>query len=227
MINNDVIVSVVHLTKKIKTSTGSLILLNDINFKLNRGASLALLGVSGSGKTTLLGQIAGLDIPSTGYVQIAGQKLTELNEDGRALLRAQMIGFVFQNFQLLQELTALENISLPLELTANPHAAQLAKEILSQVGLQSRGHHYPRQLSGGEQQRCAIARAFACQPGLLIADEPTGNLDQKTGRKIIDLLFELNQEHNTTLIIATHDEPLAARCNRRLQLEDGQLISDE
>ena len=175
----------------------------------------------------MLGLLAGLDMPSTGHVEIAGQVIDTLDEDGRALLRARMVGFVFQNFQLLQGLTALENVMLPLELAGDASAAAVASELLQRVGLASRGHHYPRQLSGGEQQRCAIARAFACRPRLLFADEPTGNLDQKTGQHIIELLFELNREQGATLIMATHDEPLSGRCDRRLHLAGGRLVMDD
>lgn len=209
------------------TSAGPLTILDDINFSVASGSSLAILGASGSGKTTLLGLLAGLDSPSSGHVAIAGQDLSVLDEDGRALLRARTIGFIFQSFQLLPGLTALENVMLPLELAGESAAAQGANELLQRVGLEQRGHHYPQQLSGGEQQRCAIARAFASRPRLLFADEPTGNLDQDTGRRIIELLFELNREQGTTLIIATHDEPLARRCDRRLRFIGSRLVADE
>ena len=220
-------VSVVRLGKQVMTSAGPLTILDDINFSVASGSSLAILGTSGSGKTTLLGLLAGLDSPSSGHVVIAGQDLGTLDEDGRAVLRARMIGFVFQNFQLLHGLTALENVMLPLELAGEPAAARSATELLARVGLEQRSHHYPQQLSGGEQQRCAIARAFASRPRLLFADEPTGNLDQETGRLIIELLFALNREQGTTLIIATHDESLAGRCDRRLRFVGSRLVPDD
>jgi len=220
-------VSVVRLGKQVMTSAGPLTILDDINFRVAGGSSLAILGASGSGKTTLLGLLAGLDSPSSGHVEIEGQDLGALDEDGRALLRARTIGFVFQNFLLLQGLTALENVMLPLELAGEADAARSAGELLQRVGLGQRGHHYPAQLSGGEQQRCAIARAFASRPRLLFADEPTGNLDLDTGRLIIDLLFTLNSEQGTTLIIATHDDSLAGRCDRRLEFVGRRLVADE
>jgi putative ABC transport system ATP-binding protein len=220
-------VSVVGLGKQVMTSAGPLTILNDINFSVVSGSSVAILGASGSGKTTLLGLLAGLDMPSSGHVEIAGQDLSALDEDGRALLRARSVGFVFQNFQLIQGMTALENVMLPLELAGESTAEQSAEELLLRVGLEQRGHHYPQQLSGGEQQRCAIARAFASRPHLLFADEPTGNLDQETGRLIIELLFALNREQGATLIIATHDESLAGRCERRLRFVGSQLVPDE
>jgi putative ABC transport system ATP-binding protein len=201
-----------------------LVILDDINSTVATGASVAILGASGSGKTTLLGLLAGLDVPSSGRVIIAGRDLNELDEDGRALLRADTVGFVFQNFQLLQGLTAMENVMLPLELAGSDNPRGLAIDYLARVGLGDRLRHYPNQLSGGEQQRCAIARAFAAQPRLLFADEPTGNLDQDTGQRIIDLLFELNRAQGTTLMMATHDEVLAANCEQRLQLQAGRLV---
>ncbi|MDH5408122.1 MAG: ATP-binding cassette domain-containing protein [Gammaproteobacteria bacterium] len=217
-------VQAIQLGKQVTTSEGTLNILDDINFSIDSGTSVAVLGASGSGKTTLLGLLAGLDLPTTGKVLIAGQDISELDEDGRALLRAEVIGFVFQNFQLLNGLTALENVMLPLELAAAPHPAKTASDLLARVGLGERLHHYPNQLSGGEQQRCAIGRAFAAQPQLLFADEPTGNLDQKTGQRIIDLLFEFNREQGATLIMATHDEQLASRCDLQLHMEAGKLI---
>ena len=216
-------VEAIQLGKQVTTTEGTLNILDDINFSIASGTSVAVLGASGSGKTTLLGLLAGLDVPTTGRVLIAGQDLNQLDEDGRALLRAGMIGFVFQNFQLLNGLTALENAMLPLELAGAAEPKKTASELLARVGLGARLHHYPNQLSGGEQQRCAIGRAFAAQPKLLFADEPTGNLDQQTGKRIIDLLFELNREQGTTLIMATHDEQLASHCDRRMQMEAGQL----
>lgn len=227
MVDEPAAVSVVRLGKQVMTSAGPLTILDDINFRVAGGSSLAILGASGSGKTTLLGLLAGLDSPSSGHVEIEGQDLGALDEDGRALLRARTIGFVFQNFLLLQGLTALENVMLPLELAGEADAARSAGELLQRVGLEQRGYHYPAQLSGGEQQRCAIARAFASRPRLLFADEPTGNLDLDTGRLIIDLLFTLNSEQGTTLIIATHDEGLAGRCDRRLEFVGHRLVTDE
>ncbi len=209
--------------KRVTTSEGVLTLLDDINFSVNKGTSLAILGASGSGKTTLLGLLAGLDIVSSGRCLFNGINLAELDEDGRAELRANSVGFVFQSFQLLNGLTALENVMLPLELAADKKARQHAQDILNRVGLSQREKHYPMQLSGGEQQRCAIARAFAVKPTLLFADEPTGNLDQLTGKKIIDLLFELNHEQGTTLIMATHDENLANKCDARIHLDAGKI----
>jgi len=226
MVAEIVMVAVERLSKQVMTSAGPLTLLDDINFSVSTGSTVAVLGASGSGKTTLLGLLAGLDVASSGMVEIGGQRLDELDEDGRALLRARLLGFVFQNFQLLQGLTALENVMLPLELAGDRAAVRHADELLQRVGLEARGHHYPQQLSGGEQQRCAIARAFASRPRLLLADEPTGNLDQATGQRIIELLFTLNREQGTTLIMATHDDNLAARCDRRLRLEGGRLVPD-
>ncbi|VAW84586.1 ABC-type antimicrobial peptide transport system, ATPase component [hydrothermal vent metagenome] len=184
---------------------------------------MAIVGASGSGKTTLLGLMAGLDIPTSGTVMINNIDIYSLSEDGRADLRRDLIGFVFQSFHLLQNMTALENVTLPLEMTGNTDAAKLAHSVLERVGLETRLHHYPKQLSGGEQQRVAIARAFASQPQLLFADEPTGNLDRRTGEKVIELLFELNREQHTTLVLVTHDEHLADRCDRKLELDMGML----
>lgn len=210
--------------KRVTTTEGPLTLLDDINFNVSKGTSVAILGASGSGKTTLLGILAGLDVPSSGQVIIDGQDLGALDEDGRALLRANMVGFVFQSFQLLNGMTALENVMLPLELAGDAAPQATARDLLQRVGLENREHHYPNQLSGGEQQRCAIARAFAARPKLLFADEPTGNLDQNTGSRVIELLFNLNQESGTTLIMATHDEQLASRCVTRLNLQAGKLV---
>jgi putative ABC transport system ATP-binding protein len=201
-----------------------LTLLDDINFQVPAGTSVAILGASGSGKTTLLGLLAGLDVPTTGMVSIDGHNLNDFDEDGRAQIRAEMVGFVFQNFQLLFGMTALENVMLPLELAQAPHPRKTAQELLERVGLGERLHHYPNQLSGGEQQRCAIARAFATRPRCLFADEPTGNLDSETGKRIIELLFELNSEQGTTLIMATHDENLSQMCSLRIQLAAGKLV---
>ena len=218
-------VQAIQLGKRVTTSEGPLVILDDINFSIAAGTSVAILGASGSGKTTLLGLLAGLDVSSTGQAMINDIDLGGLDEDGRALLRADTVGFVFQNFQLLSGLTALENVMLPLELATADKPRETALGILSRVGLAERVHHYPGQLSGGEQQRCAIARAFAASPKVLFADEPTGNLDQATGKVIIDLLFELNREQGTTLIMATHDEELASKCESRLQLQSGKLVN--
>ena len=213
-----------NLGKYVSTREGVLTLLDDINFSIAAGTSVAILGASGSGKTTLLGLLAGLDSPSQGEVIIDGHNLNDFDEDGRAQLRAELVGFVFQNFQLMHGLTALENVMLPLELAQAPHPRKTAEQLLNRVELGERIHHYPNQLSGGEQQRCAIARAFATQPRCLFADEPTGNLDSETGKRIIDLMFELNSEHGTTLIMATHDEHLSEMCDRRIRFEAGKLI---
>ena len=213
-----------NLGKQVSTREGVLTILDDINFSIDAGTSVAILGASGSGKTTLLGLLAGLDTPSHGEVIIDSRNLNEFDEDGRAQLRAELVGFVFQNFQLLSGLTALENVMLPLELAQAPHPRKSAEELLNRVGLGERVQHYPNQLSGGEQQRCAIARAFATQPRCLFADEPTGNLDSETGKRIIDLLFELNSELGTTLIMATHDEHLSQMCRRLIHLDSGRLV---
>lgn len=216
-------VNVVGLTKQVSTSENTLVILNKVSFRIQSGEAVAVVGASGSGKSTLLGLLAGLDNPSSGSVHIGGRDLFALDEDGRAALRGEMVGFVFQSFQLLPALTALENVMLPMELAGKDNAPKMALEILARVGLAQRTHHYPRQLSGGEQQRVALARAFVARPKLLFADEPTGNLDAATGKQIIDLLFELNREQGTTLILVTHDEALAARCGRRLRLVAGEL----
>ena len=213
------------LGKQVSTRDGVLTLLDDINFTVEAGTSIAILGASGSGKTTLLGLLAGLDTPTQGAVILDGDNLNDFDEDGRAALRAERVGFVFQNFQLLFGLTALENVMLPLELAQAPHPRKTAEDLLARVGLQERFHHYPNQLSGGEQQRCAIARAFSTKPHCLFADEPTGNLDSETGRRIIELLFELNSELGTTLIMATHDVQLSELCSVQLNLDAGRLLT--
>jgi putative ABC transport system ATP-binding protein len=221
------IVSARGVTKQVATGSASLTIVDAISFDIEQGESVAVVGASGSGKTTLLGLLAGLDQPTAGAVHLDGHDLGPLDEDGRAALRGQVVGFVFQSFQLLPSLTALENVMLPLELAgaADPRADSLA--LLDRVGLADRVTHYPRQLSGGEQQRVAIARAFGGPPRVLFADEPTGNLDSTTGRDIADLMFELNREHGTTLILVTHDEGLSRRCARRLRLASGRLVADE
>jgi putative ABC transport system ATP-binding protein len=198
-----------------------------VSFEIAAGEAVAIIGASGSGKTTLLGLLAGLDVPTAGQVVIDGEDLSVLDEDGRAALRRRLVGFVFQSFQLLPALTALENVMLPMELAGAPSAREAALGLLVRVGLAERLHHYPRQLSGGEQQRVAIARAFAGPPRLLFADEPTGNLDSATGEEIVNLMFDLNREHNTTLLLVTHDERLAARCGRRLRLAAGRLLNGQ
>ncbi len=220
------IIRVAGITKRVTTTDGELVIVNNAHFTVMQGEAVAIVGASGSGKSTLLGLMAGLDIPSEGDVSIAGESLFALDEDGRAKLRGRLVGFVFQSFQLLPSLTALENVMLPLELAGVADAAKRAADILARVGLQARVKHYPKQLSGGEQQRVAIARAFVTEPKLLFADEPTGNLDAKTGRAMIELLFELNRERGTTLILVTHDLGLAARCDRRLTIDAG-VVTEE
>ncbi len=213
------------LTQRVTLGAEELTILQGINLDVKAGETVALLGASGSGKSTLLGLLAGLDLPSEGTIRLAGIALEQLDEEGRARLRAQKIGFIFQSFLLLPGLTALENVMLPGEIAGLPQTRALALSLLEQVGLAERLHHHPAQLSGGEQQRVAIARAFMGQPALLLADEPTGNLDSHTGERVADLLFRLNQEHGTTLLIVTHDARLASRCGRRLQLDSGQLVA--
>lgn len=224
---SDAVVIARHLNKVVTTSEAPLQILSDVNLSIQRGSSVAIVGASGSGKSTLLSLLAGLDLPSSGEVLLAGQSLTALDEDQRAALRGLEVGFVFQSFQLLDSLNAVENVMLPLELAGRRDARQHATELLERVGLKARISHYPQQLSGGEQQRVAIARAFASEPAILFADEPTGNLDAATGQKITDLLFDLNREHGTTLILVTHDERLAARCERALHMQAGQLQAEQ
>ncbi|NRB39621.1 MAG: ABC transporter ATP-binding protein [Pseudomonadales bacterium] len=206
---------------------GDLEILKAITLQIDAGETVAITGSSGSGKTTLLGMLAGLDIPTSGEIVVEGSNLTTMNEDQRALFRAKSVGFVFQSFHLLDALTALENVLLPLELAGNNQGEAEAKAFLEQVGLSHRLKHYPSQLSGGEQQRVAIARAFAAKPQYLFADEPTGNLDQATGSHIIDLLFDLNRQHKTTLVLVTHEPRLASLCRRQIVIENGQIISDK
>ncbi len=219
------IVQARHLGKQVASPSGPLTILDDISLDIEAGEQVAVLGASGSGKSTLLGLLAGLDTPSSGEVFLHGRSLGAMSEDGRAALRAGRVGFVFQNFHLLGGLTALENVMLPLELADDDDPRGRAEAVLQQVGLGARIAHYPNQLSGGEQQRVALARAFASQPSVLFADEPTGNLDQRTGAQVIDLLFSLNAKHRTTLILVTHDTALAQRCGRRLQLEGGRMLN--
>ncbi len=215
------------LTHEVANLSGSkgesLRILNNINLQIGLGETVAIVGASGSGKSTLLGMLAGLDLPSSGEVRIGDTNLCELNEEQRAALRADYVAFVFQNFQLLDSLTALENVSLAMELKSDPQAQQKARDTLERVGLAERMQHYPHQLSGGEQQRVALARAFACEAPIIFADEPTGNLDSATGERISDLLFKMNAEHNTTLVLVTHSNALAARCQRQLQMRAGEI----
>jgi putative ABC transport system ATP-binding protein len=213
-----------NINKIVDVAGQPLQILHDISLSVAAGETLAVAGRSGSGKSTLIGLLAGLDLPTSGDIVIAGQIITELDEDRRAEVRARHIGFVFQSFQLLPNLTALENVSLPLEILGSSSAADRGRDILDRVGLEHRMAHYPRQLSGGEQQRVAIARAFVTRPDILFADEPTGNLDADTGNIVADLLFALNAENNTTLILVTHDSKLAARCSRKAGMESGKLL---
>ena len=215
------------LVKSVDTSEGVLTILKGVSLKFEAGEAVAIVGASGSGKSTLLGLMAGLDIASSGDIILDGHELSTLNEEERAVLRGQLVGFVFQSFQLLPSLTALENVMLPIELKGDESAKEKAADLLDRVGLSERWHHYPNQLSGGEQQRIAIARAFATQARILFADEPTGNLDTATGSKIVDLLFDLNKAFSTTLVLVTHDERLAARCDRQVRLVAGEVVSDD
>ncbi|MDD9891196.1 MAG: ABC transporter ATP-binding protein [Gammaproteobacteria bacterium] len=216
-----------NLVKAVDTSEGILTILKGIGIKIEAGEAVAIVGASGSGKSTLLGLMAGLDGASSGEIILDGHSLSELNEEQRAILRGQLVGFVFQSFQLLPSLTALENVMLPIELKGDQQAREKATNLLDRVGLAERWHHYPNQLSGGEQQRVAIARAFATEARVLFADEPTGNLDTVTGAKVVDLLFELNREYSTTLVLVTHDERLASRCDRKIRLVAGEVVEDE
>ena len=211
------------VSKKVTSPGGELLILDDVSLKVDAGEAIAIVGASGSGKSTLLGLLAGLDVPTGGRVFLDGIELTTLDEDGRARLRAGRVGFVFQSFQLLQSLTALENVMLPMELIGEDSPRTAATDILQRVGLGQRLHHYPNQLSGGEQQRCAIARAFASKPKMLFADEPTGNLDHATGARIVELLFALNSERTTTLILVPHDRAISGHCHRLIELEAGRL----
>ncbi|MFA7554479.1 MAG: ABC transporter ATP-binding protein [Spongiibacteraceae bacterium] len=216
-----------HVEKTVHTSEGALCILKGIDLEIKPAESVAIIGASGSGKSTLLGLLAGLDVPSSGVILLDGRDITQLTEDQRASVRADLVGFVFQSFQLLPSLTALENVMLPAELKGERQARALAEKYLQRVGLEHRMQHYPRQLSGGEQQRVAIARAFASQPKILFADEPTGNLDTVTGATVIDLLFDLNREEGATLVLVTHEQRLADRCQRTIRLEAGAIISDQ
>ena len=221
---SDSIISVEHVFKSVTDSTGTLDILRDIDFSLNARETVAIVGASGSGKSTLLSIIAGLDTPSRGTVRLAGQDIFAINEDARAALRAQKLGFVFQSFQLLGNLTALENVMLPLELADRRDARATATEMLARVGLAERLGHYPKVLSGGEQQRVALARAFVVKPAVLLADEPTGSLDFATGEKVMELMFDLNRELGTTLVLVTHDRAIASRCARCITIEAGRVL---
>ena len=221
---SEALIEVLNVTKQVADSTGSLTILHEISFELQARQSAAIVGASGSGKSTLLSILAGLDTPSSGTVKIAGTDLFAMDEDARAAMRAEQLGFVFQSFQLLGNLTALENVMLPLELMGRHDARAAATEMLARVGLSERLRHYPKVLSGGEQQRVALARAFVVQPAVLLADEPTGSLDFATGEKVMALMFDLNREAGTTLVMVTHDRSIAARCDRQLHIEAGRLL---
>ncbi|RPD97955.1 ABC transporter ATP-binding protein [Aureibaculum marinum] len=221
------ILKIHELEKTYSSGSKKITVLHNISFEIEKGAVFSIVGPSGSGKTTLLGLCAGLDSPNSGSVELCGHKITELNEDERAQLRNREVGFIFQNFQLLPTLTALENVIVPLELQGSKNAIKIGMELLDKVGLSDRFHHYPSQLSGGEQQRVALARAFSNKPTILFADEPTGNLDEETGEKVIQLLFELNKEAGTTLVIITHDLDLAKRTQQILRLKGGKIMSNE
>ena len=221
---NRVVLSAEKLTKVVPSNDGDIVILDGIDLEINAGESVAVVGASGSGKTTLLGLLASLDSPSRGKVFLAGEEITNMDEESRADLRGKHVGFVFQSFQLLSSLTALENVMLPGELKGESNPAEEAKFLLARVGLENRHNHYPKQLSGGEQQRVALARAFASKPTILFADEPTGNLDTVTGQKVIDRLFDLNEEFATTLVLVTHDDRLALRCDRIIELIAGRIV---
>lgn len=214
------------LSKQVSSPEGTLTILSNVSFDIRRGESVAVVGPSGAGKSTLLALLAGLDLPSSGHVTLDGANLSELDEDGRARIRAENVGFVFQSFHLVPSLNALENVMLPLELAGSSDARAVARELIEKVGLGDRWSHYPAQLSGGEKQRVAIARAFATEPAVLFADEPTGNLDARTGATILELMFELNHNSSTTLVLVSHDTALAERCDRILSLDVGKLVSD-
>jgi len=214
------------LSKEVSSPEGTLTILKDVSFSVDAGETVAVVGPSGAGKSTLLALLAGLDLPTRGHVDLNGANLSDLDEDGRALVRAESVGFVFQSFHLVPSLNALENVMLPLELAGHGNARKAARAIIEKVGLAERWSHYPAQLSGGEKQRVAIARAFATEPAVLFADEPTGNLDSRTGANIMELMFELNRNSSTTLVLVTHDNSLAERCDRILALDIGSLVSD-
>jgi putative ABC transport system ATP-binding protein len=224
--SNGVVLEATKVSKEVSSPEGSLTILSDVSFQIVAGESVAVVGPSGAGKSTLLALLAGLDLPTGGHVVLNGANLSELDEDGRAGVRAESVGFVFQSFHLVPALNALENVMLPLELAGKRDARAAARRIIEQVGLKDRWSHYPSQLSGGEKQRVAIARAFATEPAVLFADEPTGNLDSRTGSNIMQLMFELNRSSSTTLVLVTHDTSLAERCDRILALDAGRLVND-
>lgn len=223
----EILLATENLTKSYRSGDRDLVVLDNVSFQAEQGSRLAIMGPSGSGKTTLLGLCAGLDVPSSGVVSLMGFKLNAMNEDDRAYLRNQYTGFVFQNFQLLSTLTALENVMVPLELRGERNVESKAKALLDRVGLGARLHHYPSQLSGGEQQRVAIARAFITEPKILFADEPTGNLDEENARQVVDILFGINGESKTTLILITHNPELARQADRILEMKGGKVVSDK
>ncbi len=226
LVSKDVVLEAIQVSKEVSSPEGSLTILSGVSFRIVAGESVAVVGPSGAGKSTLLALLAGLDLPTSGHVVLNGANLSELDEDGRAGIRAESVGFVFQSFHLVPSLNALENVMLPLELAGKDDARVAARGIIEQVGLKDRWSHYPSQLSGGEKQRVAIARAFATEPAVLFADEPTGNLDSGTGANIMELMFELNRSSRTTLILVTHDISLAERCDRILTLDAGRLVTD-
>ena len=221
------VLEAVSLTREVTSADGDLTILADVSFSAEPGETLAIVGPSGAGKSTLLALLAGLDLPTSGHVALAGIRLDQLDEDGRAAARAGRVGFVFQSFHLVPALNALENVMLPLELAGVVNPRAVAREVLGEVGLGERLHHYPAQLSGGEKQRVAIARAFAPRPAVLFADEPTGNLDARTGERVEELLFDLNRQQGATLVLVTHDEALSRKCQRRLAIDAGRLVADE
>ena len=223
--NAESVLKVVNITQEVSSPEGPLAIVHDVSFDIAKGETVAITGASGAGKSTLLAMLAGLDTPTAGHLWLDGQDLTVLSEDGRARLRAQRVGFVFQSFHLIPSLTALENVLLPLELAQRERPETLAREALERVGLTPRVDHYPKQLSGGEQQRVALARAFVIRPAVLFADEPTGNLDANTGQRIIELMFEMNRTAHTTLVLVTHEQDLAARCDRILHMHAGRLVA--
>jgi putative ABC transport system ATP-binding protein len=225
-VGNAAVLAAFDISKQVSSPEGSLTILSAVSFTMAAGESVAVVGPSGAGKSTLLALLAGLDLPTSGHVVLNGTNLSELDEDGRARVRADNVGFVFQSFHLVPSLNALENVMLPLELAGHRNARDAAFEVIGRVGLESRWRHYPAQLSGGEKQRVAIARAFATEPAVLFADEPTGNLDASTGGRVMDLMLGLNADSTTTLVLVTHDSTLAGRCNRVLALDAGRLVSD-
>jgi len=224
--NGAAVLAALDVSKQVISPEGSLTILSQVSFSINAGETVAVVGPSGAGKSTLLALLAGLDLPTGGHIELNGANLSELDEDGRAIIRAESVGFVFQSFHLVPSLNALENVMLPLELAGVGNARDLSLNIINQVGLADRWRHYPAQLSGGEKQRVAIARAFAIEPAVLFADEPTGNLDSRTGKTIMDLMFDLNRDSSTTLVLVTHDTSLAERCDRLLSLDGGRLVGD-